>query len=240
MLRAIAHRGEPVHHRENTLPALQEALDLGADLIEIDVKVTSDDEVVLLHDATLRRLWERDAAIGEVTLESLADLTLPGEQGRGIPTLRETLDLVGSTDTGLLIDMDADAWAEPSLRVVHEMVAAGRVAHDQIVWCGRIEPLMIIRECDHRARIFLSWDEGNADGEPPPDEAVRALAPEVYNPHHPMITPDVITWAADRGMATGCWTVDDASLMIKLLDCGVSSMITNRIATLRKVLDARA
>lgn len=237
--RAIAHRGEPVDHRENTLPALQAALDLGADLIEIDVKVTADGAVVLLHDATLQRLWGRADAIGDVTVDDLSALTLPGESGRGIPTLLETLDLLSGTETGLLIDMDVADWAEPSQRVVREAVGAGVVSPDQIVWCGRIEPLLIIRENDPDARIFLSWDEGNAGGEPPPDDAVRALSPEVYNPHFPMITPDVITWAAERGMATGCWTVDDEALMIKLLDGGVSTMISNRIGTLRKVLDAR-
>lgn len=237
--RAIAHRGEPVQHRENTLPAVLAALDLGADLVEIDVKITSDGEVVLLHDATLQRLWGRPGAIGDVSLDDLSDLTLPGESVRGIPTLQETLDLLGGTHAGLLIDMDAADWAEPSLRVVQEVVRAGGISHGQIVWCGRIEPLLIIRAGDPDARIFLSWDEGNADGEPPPDDAVRALTPEVYNPHYPMITPEVINWAAERGMATGCWTVDDESLMIKLLDLGVSTMISNQIGTLRKVIDAR-
>lgn len=240
MPRAIAHRGEPVGHRENTLPSVQAALYLGADLIEIDVKITSDGEVVLLHDATLQRLWGRGVAIRDVSLDDLSDLTLPGESVRGIPTLHETLDVLAGTGTGLLIDMDAADWAGASLRVVQDGVRAGRISHDQIVWCGRIEPLLIIREGDPEARIFLSWDEGNAGGEPPPDDAVRALAPEVYNPHYPMITPDVISWAAERGMATGCWTVDDESLMIKLLDLGVSTMISNQIGTLRKVIDARA
>lgn len=54
---AIAHRGDPVRHRENTLPAIAAAVEQGADLVEIDVRLTGDGTVVLLHDETLEHLW---------------------------------------------------------------------------------------------------------------------------------------------------------------------------------------
>ena len=63
----IAHRGEPVGHRENTLGAFAAALGLGADWVEIDLRRTRDGEIVVLHDQTLERLWEVDASVGTST-----------------------------------------------------------------------------------------------------------------------------------------------------------------------------
>ena len=49
----IAHRGEHLHHAENTLPAYQAAIDSGADFVEVDVRTTSDGKLVIMHDATV-------------------------------------------------------------------------------------------------------------------------------------------------------------------------------------------
>ena len=62
---AIAHRGEPVGHRENTLPAFEAAVALGADMVEIDLRRTRDGAIVVLHDQTLERLWGRAASVGD-------------------------------------------------------------------------------------------------------------------------------------------------------------------------------
>lgn len=53
----VAHRGDPYVHRENTLPSVRSALHKGADVVEVDVRLTRDGVPVLLHDATLERLW---------------------------------------------------------------------------------------------------------------------------------------------------------------------------------------
>jgi glycerophosphoryl diester phosphodiesterase len=88
---AIAHRGEPVAHRENTLPALAAAVALGADMVEIDLRRTRDGEIVVLHDQTLERLWEVAASVGDL---DLAEVAVLGDGDVRIPTLRAVLDAV--------------------------------------------------------------------------------------------------------------------------------------------------
>ncbi|MBM7799942.1 glycerophosphoryl diester phosphodiesterase [Microlunatus panaciterrae] len=219
------------------MPALTAALAAPADLIEIDVKVTADGQVVLLHDDTLERLWGHP---GEIRRLELADLTALAGDGVRIPLLSEALELLAGSGTALLIDMDSAEWATPSQRVVEQAITAGRLDRSEIVWCGRTESLQVIREADPDARIVLSWDEGNGNGGPPTDAVVDLLAPEAYNPHWPMMTGEVIDWARERQLATCCWTVDDAALMHQLLDLGVDALISNQIGTLRKVLDDRS
>ncbi len=96
---AIAHRGEPVGHRENTLPAFAAAAALGADMVEIDLRRTRDGAIVVLHDQTLERLWGLEASVGDV---DLAEVLALGEGDVRIPTLTDVLAAVAATDDGRL------------------------------------------------------------------------------------------------------------------------------------------
>jgi len=58
---AIAHRGDPVAHRENTAAAVVAAIEQGADAIEVDVQLAADGTVVVVHDDTFARLWDDPA-----------------------------------------------------------------------------------------------------------------------------------------------------------------------------------
>ncbi len=234
---AVAHRGEPVVHRENTLAALAAALRAGADVIEIDVKVTADGTVVLLHDDTLHRLWNRSGDVTDLTYAQLRAFTSPSG---GIPTLLEALALVSGTGAALLIDMDSPTWAAPSHAVLTAAIADGWLEPDEVLWCGRPDALAVIRDADPGARIVLSWDAGNNDGALPEDEVVERLRPEAFNPHWPMMTADTVAWARERRLAATCWTVDDDGLMRDLLALGVDAMTSNHISKLRKVIDEHA
>lgn len=233
---AIAHRGDPLSHTENTLPGIASALAAGADLVEIDIKITADGQVVVLHDDTLERLWGKYRMITELSSGELAAI---GTGERRIPLLAEVLELVGSTDAAVLIDMDHPRWALPGHEVVREALARKSISAEQVVWCGRPDSLEIIRCADPQARIVFSWDESNGSGTLPPDSVITELSPEAFNPHWPMINEAVIDWAAGLGLAVSCWTVDDPDLMKSLLGQGVDAMITNRIRLLQEVRDDR-
>src|ERR1700691_5223717 len=71
---AIAHRGEHLHHPENTLPALQAAIDLGMDYAELDVRTTVDGKLVLMHDPTVNRMTNGKGEVAKMTLEQIRNL----------------------------------------------------------------------------------------------------------------------------------------------------------------------
>ncbi|GGG87574.1 hypothetical protein GCM10011585_34590 [Edaphobacter dinghuensis] len=97
-IKVIAHRGEHLHHPENTLPAFQAAIDAGADYFELDVRTTSDGKFVLMHDSTLDRTTN---GTGEVYKHTFAEIRAldagikfsPTFAGTKVPTLDEALDL---------------------------------------------------------------------------------------------------------------------------------------------------
>lgn len=233
----VAHRGEPVGHRENTLPGILGALRAGADMVEIDVKTTADGSVVLLHDDTLDRLWEVPAAIRETTSEQLAETTgrFAGVAG-GIPTLTQGLAAIHRTGAALMIDMDAPDLAEPALGVVRESLQAGWLEPDEVVWCGNLQALRKIRQQDLASRIVLSW----GDPELPDPTVVAELSPEAVNPMHPLVTASTLEWAARHGLSVCCWTVDDPQRMRELQRLGVAAIISNRIALLIQTVGAAA
>jgi glycerophosphoryl diester phosphodiesterase len=95
---AISHRGEHLHHPENTLPAYQAAIDAGADFIETDVRTTADGKLAIQHDATMNRCTNGQGAVRQMKLAQIRALDAGikmGEQFRGtkVPTFDEVLAL---------------------------------------------------------------------------------------------------------------------------------------------------
>jgi glycerophosphoryl diester phosphodiesterase len=94
----ISHRGEHLHHPENTLPAYQAAIDAGADYFEVDVRTTSDGKLVLSHDGSVARRTNGKGDISKMTFDEVRALDAgiksgPEFAGTKIPTFDEALDL---------------------------------------------------------------------------------------------------------------------------------------------------
>ena len=85
MTLAIAHRGDPVRHRENTLAAFRAAVEAGAGMVELDVRRTADGAAVVVHDPTLERLWGLRRRVADVTLFPRANSWYMGANIPGKP-----------------------------------------------------------------------------------------------------------------------------------------------------------
>ena len=92
-----AHRGFSAEYPENTMPSFAAALDCGVDQLETDVRMTSDGELVLIHDETVNRTTNGTGLVSQMTFEELRKLDASngkrGFEGVRIPTLEEFLDL---------------------------------------------------------------------------------------------------------------------------------------------------
>ncbi|MFN7934113.1 MAG: glycerophosphodiester phosphodiesterase family protein [Bryobacteraceae bacterium] len=85
----IAHRGEHLAHAENTVAAIDAAIRLGSDFVEIDVRTTRDGAFVLMHDAGVERMTGGKGMVAELSLAQIRELRMNGER---VPTLDEALD----------------------------------------------------------------------------------------------------------------------------------------------------
>ena len=215
---AIAHRGDPVRQRENTLPAFTAAAALGADMVELDLRRTRDDEIVVLHDQTLQRLWGVDASVGDL---DLADVQGIGQGGLRIPTLREVLEAVALP---LMVDFTRREVVPGGLATVR---AAGALERTLFV-TGNVEALRMLRGLSADARIGLTWVEGAA----PPLPLLEELDAEYWNPMFGLVTPGGVAAVHAAGLQVSTWTVDDTRDMARMVEAGVDAVVSNRVEEL--------
>ena len=88
----IGHRGAPHHGPENTLKSFTKALEHGADMIELDVHLTKDKQLIVMHDSNLSRMTGVDKEIRKLTLDEIKNIKI--EEAEDIPTLEEALDML--------------------------------------------------------------------------------------------------------------------------------------------------
>ncbi|MFJ4677696.1 glycerophosphodiester phosphodiesterase [Kitasatospora sp. NPDC088783] len=225
-VRAVAHRGDPYLHRENTLPAVSAALAAGADAVEVDVQLTRDGVPVLLHDRSLERLWNDQRQINRVTLDQLEELATPGLR---IPTLAETLQAVAATDGArLMIDLDDSAPAAVTWQVVSELGMESRVA-----FCGPVVAMLAVRELAPDAEISLTWKRLQL----PKQRLLAELRPSYLNPPFGLVDERLVASVHDAGLGLATWTVDLRRTMRRMIALGVDSLTSNRIALLRRTID---
>lgn len=225
---AVAHRGDPYHHRENTLPSVRSALRKGADAVEVDVRLTADGVPVLLHDPTLERLWGHPEPVAGLTLDELFKAT-----GGGVPTLAEALAELVRDDgpARLFVDLTRADQAAPA---VAEVRAAG--AAERVYYCGELVAMRAIRALDPEAEIAMTWKTSVR----PADSLLAELAPRWLNLRFGLADPSTVAWAHDRGLLVSAWTADWERSMSRLIAAGVDAITSNRLAALRRVIARRA
>jgi fructose-1,6-bisphosphatase/inositol monophosphatase family enzyme/glycerophosphoryl diester phosphodiesterase len=220
-VQASAHRGDSSRYRENTLPAIRSAIAAGAAFVEIDVRVTSDGAVIVLHDPTLERLWGLSADVASVTADQVRSL---GDPDSRPPLLADVVDLFLSDGSTLLIDMDDPRLAEPAYRVVQGSSAS-------IAWCGDLDGMRTIRRLDPKARIWMPWDHPRA----PLASEIAVLAPECINSEFLTMTRELVEQVHELGLTVTVWTVDDEDTMRWARDIGVDTVTTNRLSRLQTI-----
>lgn len=106
----LGHRGICAQYPENTLPSFEAAIDLGVDLIEFDVNVTSDGHLVVIHDNDITRTSDHQGLTREYTLEQLKSFDFSAKKegftDMRIPTLRQVLQLVVEKSDTLLLNVE--------------------------------------------------------------------------------------------------------------------------------------
>jgi glycerophosphoryl diester phosphodiesterase len=219
---AIAHRGDPIAERENTLPAFDAALRQGADMIELDLRRTSDGAIVVIHDATLARLWGVPRNVADLDLSTLQGI---GGGVERIPTFSEVLAHVGAP---IMVDFTGREVVEGALEVAHNAGAMTRC----LFVSGNIGAVRTLRALAPDARIGLTWVKRT----PPPRALLEELGAEFWNPTFGLITPENVASVHRLGFKVSTWTVDKPRQMRRVMHCGVDAIVSNRIGRLRRRL----
>jgi len=222
---ATAHRGDSSVHRENTVAAIASAIARGAEIIEIDIRKSKDGHVIVLHDPTLERLWGHPAKPSDLTLAEISEL---GYGDNRIPTLAAVLELFEGSRSAILIDMDSDENALAAL----DVAKGSKLPEEQVIWCGELDGMRLIRGGSPTARIWLPWNEQS-----PVDLALIAkLRPESVNSQYSYWDHKKVEAIHKLGIKTSAWTIDDVPTMRWAKAIGIDSITTNQLAKLQAVI----
>jgi glycerophosphoryl diester phosphodiesterase len=211
----IAHRGDPVNHWENTIEAFESAAGLGADMVELDCRLTRDGHVAVLHDKTLRRAWGVPRPIEALSWDEVSAIR---RNGYRIPGLAEVFSAV---QLPVMVDV-------PSVEVLEAAfgVAARANALDRCVFAGHTGALVRLRQLSESARIALSWDKRKL----PSPELLATTKPEWFNPHWRLAAAHDVEQMHAAGIGVSVWTVDRPRTMKRFVGSGVDAVITNHTA----------
>jgi glycerophosphoryl diester phosphodiesterase len=238
----FAHRGAREIAPENTLAAFRVAQEIGASGVELDVILTSDGEVVVIHDDTLDRTTDGSGQVRDMTLAELKTLDAgswfaPQFAGQRIPTLQEVFALIGGRMV-LNIELKTRSLTDDRLEVkVVELAERNDLAGSVIL--SSFNPLAIwrVKRLNPRLATGLLYME---DTPLPLRRAwLRPLArPDGLHPRHTIVTPAYVRWAKERGYSITAWTVNDLHEMRRLIELGVDGIITDRPERLKDLVTA--
>ncbi|MFH9552253.1 glycerophosphodiester phosphodiesterase [Streptomyces sp. NPDC051445] len=216
---AVAHRGDPYRFRENTLDSLRSALALGADAVEVDVRLTRDGVPVLLHDETLKRLWEQDRPLRALSAAEVRGLT-----AGAVPTLAEALAATGGSR--LMLDLPGTREVRTARRIVDVVREAG--AADRVYYCADATAMLAVRAADPSAEIALT----RTSLAPPRPALLDAVKPRWLNYRFSLVDRDLAARVHHGGHLLSVWTPDTRRSMRRLVGLGVDSITTNRVEVL--------
>lgn len=243
----VAHRGASAAEPENTLAAFLAAVRAGADVVELDVRLTADGVPVIMHDPDVAATTDGAGHLHELTLDRLRALDASGGRGLGlrVPTFREALEAL---TPDVVVDAEIkhdpgepgyDPTGEPvveaAVRVLDELGVRGRVllssfnprsiARARELAPGVATGLLTVDRVDPRLALAHAVEAGHGMVLPQSGALLGAGAEFVAEAHA-------------AGIRVGTWTVDDPETLRRLFERGVDAVATNDPAAAVPLRDA--
>jgi len=226
-----AHRAGSSLGPENSLAALHRSIAAGADYVEIDVQLTADGQVVLLHDRDLRRVTGDPRILSDLTLADLDHLRLldvDGPSDEAIPTLAQFLDACGDR---MRVNVELkDFGRVPGLAVaVTDVLRKRQFVQRAVVSSFHLPLLLDVKAASAETPIgqILSANQGD----------MTRLPVDFLSLHQRLVDASLVRRAHRQKMQIHVWGVNDRETALRMLDLGCDNLITSNPATMRELVD---
>jgi glycerophosphoryl diester phosphodiesterase len=239
----IAHRGASAYYPENTIPSFEGAIAMGADMVELDVQLTSDKEVVVFHDEIISRCTDGRGKIADYTLAQLKKLDAGNWYDKKfkntrISTLMEVLDIC-KNKIAVNIEIKTEAVSkmffggveEKCLKIVAQSDMDGHVVFSSF------DPraIMHLKQIDETAAVAVLYENKYYVSKLPSD-IIDLVGADAFNCSKSELTKEWMIDVKSQGIPVNIYTVDDVRNLKKFLNMGVSGIFTNKPDILKKVL----
>ncbi len=232
-----AHRGASSLAPENTMAAYLLAIEQGARMIELDVRLTEDGHVVVFHDPDLLRTTDGRGRVEASTLAYLRGLDAgswfaPRFAGERIPVLEEVLDLASARDIRIDVELKFNEPFKYGLCHATGRLLASKSAFSRcVVTSFDHDALSCFREEFPQASVARLYDT-HAPSVADLENGWSSAA--VY---HALTDAALVSRVHEAGGEIHVWTVDDPVEMRRLIELGVDTVMSNTPAVLQAVLD---
>lgn len=231
-----SHRGSSLHAPENTIAAVTLAWEQNADAVEIDVHLSKDNKLMVIHDGTTKRTTGQEYRVQETSSELLRSLdvgSFKGAQYKGerMPFLNEIIDL---TPVGkkLYIELKCGLDALPYLKEVIDMSPKGdRLA----IICFNFDVLVAAKKMfpDLRCHLLIGKEEKLKEN----IQKASQNGIDFVDLKHSLITQDIVTYVHGLSMGVNAWTVDDPKDAKRLAALQVNGIETNCVPCLKEAMN---
>ncbi|MGQ9469479.1 MAG: glycerophosphodiester phosphodiesterase [Nitrososphaerales archaeon] len=213
----IAHRGASAYEPENTLRAIKRALELNADMTEVDVRLSKDNHVIVIHDESVDRTTNRKGYVKNFTLEELKKLD--AGKGERIPTLQEVIDAVRKKAI-LVIEIKVLNIEDSVVKIIEK-----EGIEKEVVITSFYHPILRrIKELNSKINtgvIFKCHPVKSAE------LALNAHANSLF-PEHKYISKEMVKEAHKYDLKIYPWTIDDLDRANRLIEMGIDGIVTNK------------
>ena len=222
----VGHRGARGLAPENTIASFDTARQIGVDWVELDVHVSRDDQLVVMHDATVDRTTDGHGYLRDMTLAEIKALDA-GEwfdsrfAGQKVPTLPEVLEW-SEGELGLVIELKGGFQQGLVPKVVDLLWKHDRV--DQVILISfNHRAIQHVKALSPEIRAGILYVARLVNSV----AVARDVGADALHPNYNYVDPDLVHEAHTAGLAVSTWTVNDPEIMSKLIDMGIDSIATD-------------
>lgn len=239
----IAHRGASAYYPENTLPAFEAAIAMGADMVELDVQLSSDKEVVVFHDEKLSRCTNARGKICDYTMTQLNKLDAGIRFDKKfknirIPTLAEVLEICKDR-IAVNIEIKTKAVGQTFFGGIEEkclhIVEHSGMRKDVVFSSFDPRAIMHLKQIDGNVPVAVLFEKKHY-GSRLPSDVVESVGADAFNCSASDLSKKWLVNLKSNNIPVNVYTVDDVKKMTKFLEMGVNGIFTNKPDILKKVL----
>jgi glycerophosphoryl diester phosphodiesterase len=216
----IAHRGASGYEPENTLRSFKRAIELKADMIELDTYLTKDNQVVIIHDETVNRTTNGKGKVKNLTLKELKQLD--AGKGEKIPTLEEVFDLVNKK-VQINIELKGKGTAKPVSNLIEKYVKKGWTNKHFLVSSFDFNELKVFYSVNKKVRLGVLFERS-------PDlylKRTKQVNAYSINPGLKHATKKFVDKAHQKDLKVYVWTVNSKKKIQRLKLLAVDGVFTN-------------
>ena len=217
MVNIVGHRGAAAYEPENTLRGFQRGLEMGVAGMELDVQLTQDGRLAVIHDATVDRTTNGRGRVRDFTLASLQKLD--AGKGEHIPGLEEVVDLVRGR-AYLLVELKQPEAAPALLRFCQDR----RLFEDVRVISFWHPAVKALKEQEPRLQTGVLMVGCPAD----PGGLARAALADALVLNYQYVNRELVAAARRQGLKVSVWNIDAPEILKPYLDMNLDAICTNR------------